>query len=136
MVLMNKKYALIVAEKPVDTSNLILEEVLKKFGCELEVCSEFNKRKLRHFSLIFLRISGKKNETELIKNIKNRNPGINVVVISPDPVWKQARQVILSGADDYIRISDDEEYLSCMLSKFFPDQVQKGFYDENVITGR
>ena len=125
MVLMNKKSALIVAENPVDTSIMILREVLNKFGYELEISSKVNKKKLRHFSLIFLCISGKKYSPELIEKIKYHNPEINVIVITPDPVWKQARQVMLSGADDYIRISEDKEYLSCMLTKFFSDQNQQ-----------
>ena len=122
---MNKKYALIVAESPADSSKIILEEVLNKFGYELEISSKVNKKKLRHFSLIFLCISGKKYNPELIEKIKYHNPEINVIVITPDPVWKQARQVMLSGADDYIRISEDKEYLSCMLTKFFSDQNQQ-----------
>jgi DNA-binding response OmpR family regulator len=44
-----------------------------------------------------------------VKDIRTSNAQARIVVVSSAPHWKEARQILLAGATDYVRKTNDSE---------------------------
>ena len=52
-----------------------------------------------------------------VRAIRSSAPQVRIVVVSSTPHWKQARELLLGGATDYVRKVDDETAIQHMLRK-------------------
>lgn len=48
---------------------------------------------------------------DFVRPLRMAGPALLIVVVTASPTWQRARQVILAGANDYIRKSSDAETL-------------------------
>jgi DNA-binding NtrC family response regulator len=71
----------------------------------------------RDYDLIILDAGVIQDLRSTISQIRLRDPEARVVVFSPAPTWKQAREVMLAGAADYAGKSLDKSYVLSTLQK-------------------
>lgn len=85
----------------------------------LEIVSEAEMEHIpwRDYDLIILDAGVISDLLSTISWIHLQNSGASVVVFSPAPTWKQAREVMLAGATDYARKSLDREHILSTLKK-------------------
>jgi DNA-binding NarL/FixJ family response regulator len=100
-----------------------LTEVMERLATKMDVYPLLQKEKIdwQNYSLVLVDISRIAAYLDLIRWIRDKHPSGRIVVISPDPGWKQARAVLLAGAADYIRRSDDVDYLTGILQRYNQD---------------
>jgi DNA-binding NarL/FixJ family response regulator len=73
------------------------------------------------FDLIILDAGVVNDLALIIRTIRSSNPLARIVVVSPTPHWKQARETLLVGGSDYVRKADDE----AALLGFLQDSLSK-----------
>jgi DNA-binding NarL/FixJ family response regulator len=71
----------------------------------------------RDYDLVILDASVFSDLPSIISWIRSQDPEARIVVFSPAPAWKQAREVMLAGAIDYACKSLDREYILSTLKK-------------------
>lgn len=96
-----------------------LQEAASVFDRALEVVSEARMEHIpwRDYDLIILEAGVISDLLSTISWIHSQSSGARVMVFSPAPTWKQAREVMLAGATDYARKSLDREYILSTLKK-------------------
>jgi CheY-like chemotaxis protein len=57
----------------------------------------------RNYDLVIIDSTSVENEISLISQLRARQPNVNILVVTASPTWKSARDVLLSGANDYVR---------------------------------
>lgn len=118
---MTEKIALLLDGLSTKTWIDTLEEVLRQYGSELHVHTVIQKTRVvwDRYHLVLLDAGAVHDIVDLVCWVRKQAPRAYLVVISPDPRWKQAREVMLAGASDYIRRSGDRAYLSRSFDRFF-----------------
>ncbi len=71
----------------------------------------------RDYDLVILDASVFSDLPSTVSWIRSQDPEARIVVFSTEPTWKQAREVMLSGAIDYARKSLNREYILSTLKK-------------------
>lgn len=56
----------------------------------------------------------------VVERIRALNSGVRIVVVSSVPHWKEARQILLAGATDYVRKENDREAILGILRGNLP----------------
>jgi len=103
MDIMSSKILLIVAR-----SDRRWEEILRKaairVGKPVDVIADGELDSIESWSdyaLVIVDASFIKDLIRAVTDIRSRNPDVCIVVFSPAPQWKEAKDVILAGAADY-----------------------------------
>lgn len=97
----------------------ILQEAVSALDGSLEVISEFDKQHIswRYYDLVILDASVFGDLPSTIFWIRSQCSEARIVVFSPAPAWKQARETMLAGATDYTRKSLNREYILLTLNR-------------------
>lgn len=97
----------------------ILEEAISTLNGVLEIADEASVHTVswHDHDLVILDASVFGDLASTVRCIRSRNPEARVVVFSPAPTWKQAREVMLAGAKDYARKSLDRANILSTLEK-------------------
>ena len=77
----------------------------------------------RDYDLIILDAGVFQDLPSTIFQIRLQEPEARIVVFSPAPTWKEAREVILAGAADYSRKSLDREHILSTIRKNLTKQT-------------
>jgi DNA-binding NarL/FixJ family response regulator len=96
-----------------------LKKIVSSLGYDLVISSVKNKDHIPwpDFDLIIVDAGSISDLTATIKMILEKDPVAKIIVFTPTPKYKQAREVMLAGSADYIRKSHDERYLHEALTK-------------------
>jgi DNA-binding NarL/FixJ family response regulator len=71
------------------------------------------------FDLVFLDLATIQDPIETISQIQDNDPNIKIIVFSPVPRWKQAREMMHAGVTDYLIRSGEKDYLQTALKPRF-----------------
>jgi DNA-binding NtrC family response regulator len=90
-----------------------LRRVALKVGKSLLVTNhdKLKNELLSYYELIILDSRAIDELLSDIRYIRSKNTHVRIVVISSAPTWKQARQVLLAGATDFVHKVDDEDII-------------------------
>jgi hypothetical protein len=69
----------------------------------------------RDYELVVLDSGAISKPKTTVQMILSSNPLARIVVVSSSPHWKQAREVLLAGATDYVKLVDDEATIAGVL---------------------
>ena len=96
-----------------------LDRAVSKLDGTLEVFDVSSARSVswQDYDLLILDAGAIQDLPSTISQIRLQDPEARVVVFSPAPTWKQAREVMLAGAADYARKSLDKAYILSTLQK-------------------
>ena len=96
-----------------------LRSALSALNRDLVVVSEAEMSRISwcEYDPIILEAGGITNLAFNISLIHLQNPQARIVVFSPSPDWKEAREAMLAGAADYARKSLNEDYILRTLRK-------------------
>ena len=72
---------------------------------------------LADFDLIILDASAVDDLALTIRTIRSIHPLLRIVVVSPTPHWKQARESLVAGGTDYVRKVEDQAALLSILQE-------------------
>ncbi len=64
--------------------------------------------------------------SSLVRQIRLSDTRVRVVVVSAAPHWKEARQILLAGATDYVRKENDKEAILGILRGNVPTLRRRG----------
>jgi len=65
----------------------------------------------RSYDLVILDTRDMDDPGEWVTRLREKNPGLRIMVVTGSPTWRRARQAMQAGAVDYISKSLDREYL-------------------------
>jgi DNA-binding NtrC family response regulator len=96
-----------------------LGEATSALDITLEIASRASMEHIpwHDYDLIILDAGAISDVLSTISWIHAQDSGAGVVILSPAPTWKQAREVMLAGAVDYARKSLDRDYIIATLEK-------------------
>jgi len=90
-----------------------LESVIQSLNGQIEPLSYLKISKIDwgKYDLVFLDLANINDPITLIQSINQRFPEVTIVAFSPVPRWKQAREMMHAGANDYLARSGEFDYL-------------------------
>ncbi len=65
----------------------------------------------RRYDVVIIDAGAVRNAARLVSDMLRQQPGARIIVATASPTWMEAREVLRSGAYDYIRKSLDENAL-------------------------
>jgi len=108
----------------------ILRGAVSALRGAIEVVSATDAQRMRwrDYDLIILDAGVFSDLLSIIAWILSQDPEARIVVFSPAPSWKQAREVMLAGATDYARKSLHTEHILSTLKKNWTRQTHEENY--------
>ena len=97
----------------------ILSRIIVELNFEINISDYSDNKKIiwEEYELIVLDASIFGDLVEIISQIRSKNNRACVIVFSSAPDWKQAREVLLAGAADYSRKTEEVKYLSSTIER-------------------
>ena len=97
----------------------LLRRVVFNLGKSLTVIDQqrWKEVPLQDYELIVLDASAVANPTSMIHEIRSWDPRARILVVTPAPHWKQARETLLAGAIDYVRKIEDKAMIESFLRR-------------------
>jgi DNA-binding NarL/FixJ family response regulator len=96
-----------------------LQKAVSALDRALEIVSEAKMKYIlwHDYDLVILKTDVISDLLSIISRIRSQDPEARIVVFSPAPGWKQAREVMLAGAMDYAPKSLDREDVLSTIKK-------------------
>jgi len=73
--------------------------------------------------------------SSVVRCIRASNSQVRIVVVSAAPHWKEARQILLAGATDYVRKENDREAILGILRGDIPTLLRRSTVSEQETKG-
>lgn len=76
-----------------------------------------NNLRIQNYEMAILDANTLSDPASIVNLIRSCAPQVRIVVVASTPHWKQARELLLRGATDYVRKVDDRDAIKHMLQK-------------------